>query len=200
MPKEIVGVILAGGQSRRMGKDKAFLEMGGVPLIERIFQTLSSVFSTVAIVSKESQKFRYLQEARLVQDLFEEQHALGGIYTALSHFRGKDCFVFACDLPFLNFQLIRFMMEEKNGYEVFIPKSYHGLEPLHALYTTGGLATIENEIRQGQWCLEDCIQKMHYGVLDPEVLRRFDPKELSFLNVNTPRQYDIICRLGHDQT
>lgn len=198
MSKEIIGVILAGGQSRRMGKDKAFLEVGGMPLIEQVTKVLLPLFPTVAIVAKESEKFRFIEGVVMIQDHFAEQHALGGIYTALSHFR-KSCFVFACDLPFLNPQLIRFMMEEKNGYEVFIPKSYHGLEPLHALYTTGGLAAIENEIRQGQWCLEDCIQKMHYGVLDPEVLRRFDPEELSFLNVNTPRQYDIICRLGHDQ-
>ena len=102
MSREIVGVILAGGQSRRMGTDKTLLKVGGIPLIARSVKTLLPLFPMVAIVAKDVEKFRFLKDAVLVKDLFEEQHALGGIYTALSHFSGKDCFVFACDLPFLN--------------------------------------------------------------------------------------------------
>lgn len=188
MSREIIGVILAGGRSRRMGKDKAFLEMGGVSFVERIVKTLSPKFLTIAIVSKELQKFQSLRGVYLVQDLFQEQHTLGGITSALSHFRGKDCFIFACDLPFLNPDLIQLMIQRRNGYDVLIPRSRHGLESLHAIYTGKCLAAMKSAVHQGEWGLERFIRKMRFGIVEPETLHRFDPEELSFLNVNTPAE------------
>ena len=190
MSKEIVGVILAGGKSRRMGTDKAFLEVGGVPLIERVIGVLSPIFQTLAIVSKESKKFSSIKEVQLIQDLFPEQHALGGIYTALSHFRGKDCFVFSCDLPFLNPGLIRAMMREMNGYDALIPQSRYGLEPLHALYSGRCLDDIERQIHERHWNLAALLQKIKFSVLDLTVLRASDPEELSFFNINTPEELE----------
>ena len=188
MSKEIVGVILAGGKSRRMGSDKAFLEIGGVPLVARVIDVLLSVFTTVAIVSKDIQKFSSIKGAQLIQDLFPEQHALGGIYTALSTFPGRDCFVFSCDLPFLNPRLICCMAKEMNGYDALIPQSRHGLEPLHALYSGRCLDDIERQIHERNWNLEALLQKIKFGILNPTMLHTSDPEELSFFNVNTPEE------------
>ena len=196
MSKEMVGVILAGGRSRRMGTDKAFLEIGGVPLIERVIGVLSPIFPTLAIVLKESKKFSSIKGVQLVQDLFPEQHALGGIYTALSHFRGKDCFVFSCDLPFLNPGLIRTMMREMNGYDALIPQSRHGLEPLHALYSGECLDGIERQIHERNWNLEALLQKIKFGILNPALLHVIDPEELSFLNINTPEESQRAQAIG----
>lgn len=187
MCKEIVGIILAGGKSRRMGTNKAFLEIGGMPLIEREVKILSPLFPTVAVVSKELEKFRFMKGVSFVKDLFPEQHALGGIYTALSHFR-KDCFVFACDLPFLNPHLIQAMIAQENGYEVLIPKSRHGLEPLYAIYTGNCLPILEKQIRHSRWSLELLVQQTRLRVFDSTLLHSLDPKELSFFNVNTSGQ------------
>ena len=189
MPREIVGVILAGGESRRMGTDKAFLKIGGVSLMERTVQTLLLLFPTVAIVSKEPEKFHPLKGISLIQDLFPEQHALGGVYSALRRFQRQDCFVFACDMPFLNPLLIRTMIEQRNGYDLFIPRSRHGLEPLHAIYTSRCLSTMIQQIERKEWNLETFVQKVHYGILDAGVLHAFDPEEASFLNVNTPEAF-----------
>ena len=186
MPREIVGIILAGGQSRRMGTDKAFLEIGGIPLIQRVLDVLLPIFPTVAIVAKDLEKFRHLKEVQLAQDLFTEQHALGGIYTALSTFGGKNCFVFSCDLPFLNAELIQAMIERQDGHDLFIPKSRRGLEPLHTLYTQRCLGTIERRILWRQWSLGGLVQRLNASILLPGQLHLFDPRELSFLNVNTP--------------
>lgn len=185
----IVGVILAGGKSRRMGVDKTFLEIGGVPLIERAVQTLLPLFPTVAIVSKEVEKFHLVKGVSLVRDLFPEQHALGGIYTALSYFQGKGCFIFACDLPFLNPSLISFMIQKMNGYDILVPKSHHGLEPLHAIYSKRCLGAMEELIRQKEWGLKSFIRGAHYGLVNSTTLHTFDPEEISFLNVNTPEEF-----------
>lgn len=188
MPKEIVGIILAGGKSRRMGTDKAFLEIGGVPLITRVIDVLLPIFPTVVIASKESKKFSSIKGVQLIQDLFPEQHALGGIYTALLTFPGKDCFVFSCDLPFLNPRLIRSMVKEMNGYDALIPQSRHGLEPLHALYSGECLDDIERQIHERNWNLEALLQRIKFGILKTAVLHASDPEELSFFNVNTPEE------------
>ena len=188
MSKEIVGVILAGGQSRRMGSDKAFLEIGGVPLIERTVEIILPLFPSVAIVAKETEKFHFMKGIYLVKDLFPEQHALGGIYTALKTFPGKDCFVFACDLPFLNVSLIRTMIEQRNGCDLLIPKSRRGLEPLHAIYTERCLPAMKDQIRQNRWSLEAFAKRVGLCILDPALFHLLDPEELSFFNVNTQRE------------
>ena len=188
MPKEIVGVILAGGRSRRMGTDKAFLEIGGIPLIERGLNVLQPFFQTVAIVAKDLEKFCHLKGVRLIPDLFPEQHAAGGISTALKTFSGKDCFVFACDLPFLHAPLIQVMMQQRNGYDLVIPRSRHGLEPLHAIYTTKCLNIVQEQILQKRWHLAELLQKVCYGILTPDILHTFDPGELCFMNVNAPAE------------
>lgn len=185
MSRETVGVILAGGKSRRMGMDKAFLEIGGIPLIERAVKALLPIFSTVAIVAKAPQKFYDIRGTHFVSDIFSEQHALGGIYTALSYFSGKDCFVFACDMPFLNPHLIRAMMASHNGYDLFIPRSRHGLEMLHAIYTERCRGVIEEKLRKREWCLEYVVRKLKCGIFDTTHIHTFDPGELSFLNINT---------------
>lgn len=187
MAKEMVGVILAGGQSRRMGTDKALLGFEGVPLVERSVNTLLPLFQTVAIVAKDVERFRFLRGAHLVRDLFEEQHALGGIYTALSYFSGKGCFIFACDLPFLNPLLISAMLRERNGYDLLVPRSRRGLEPLHAIYTERCLERIAEQISRKQWCLDHLIPRLRFGIFGGARLHRLDPEERSFVNINTPQ-------------
>lgn len=188
--QQIVGVILAGGKSQRMGTDKAFLEVGGIPLIQRILEVLTPIFRTVAIVAKELQKFECAaKDVKRVRDLFPEQHALGGIYTALRAFPGKECFVFACDLPFLNPDLIRCMIQRFNGCDLLLPKSRSGLEPLHAIYGKGCVKVLEDKIRRGDWRLENLAGFVRSEILDPNALHSFDPEELSVTNVNTPGEF-----------
>ena len=188
MSKEIVGVILAGGRSHRMKTDKAFLEIGSIPLIERVLNVLLPLFPTVAIVAKDLEKFYPLKGIRLIPDLLPEQHALGGIYTALSTFTGKDCFIFACDLPFLNPSLIQAMIQRRNGYDLLIPKSRHGLEPLHAIYTGKCLPIMEKQIHQKRWSLELFVSQLRFNILDPALLSSVDPEGLAFFNVNTQEE------------
>lgn len=187
--RERVGVILAGGKSRRMGKEKAFLEIAGVPLIQRTIRALSPFFLNLAVVTKDVEPFRFLDGVYRVQDAFTEQHALGGITTALTAFPGKDCFVFACDMPSLNPRLIRHMLEERSEYDVLAPQSDRGLEPLHAIYTGRCLDRIASCIREKKWNLEAFVRMCRYRVVGPETVRALDPDGLSFVNVNTPEEF-----------
>lgn len=188
MREGVSGIILAGGNSRRMGRDKAFLPWGNTTLIEHLLERLRPVTDELIVAVKDARAFRHLK-ARVVEDCVPDAHALGGLYTGLRAASHELCFVCGCDAPFLNVPLIRFLVEQVDGYELVIPKTRHGLEPLHAVYTKSLLGAIEEELNNQHWHLQALVPKARAKVVEPEAIYRFDPEELSFFNVNTAQKF-----------
>jgi molybdopterin-guanine dinucleotide biosynthesis protein A len=106
----MTGIILAGGKSTRMGEDKAFIEVGEVPLFERAYRVLREIFSEIIIVANDARPFENY-EARLQKDIISDKGALGGLYTGLFHSQSHHAFCAACDMPLLNPRLIKYMAE-----------------------------------------------------------------------------------------
>jgi len=186
MREGVSGIILAGGNSRRMGRDKAFLPWGNTTLIEYVIERLRPVTDELIVAVKDARPFRHLK-AMVVEDCVPDAHALGGLYTGLRAARYDLCFVCACDAPFLNVQLIHFLVGQANGYDLVIPKTRRGLEPLHAVYAKSALGVIEEQLKNQQWDLKVLVQRLCSNVITPELIHRFDSEELSFFNVNTPQ-------------
>lgn len=185
MREGVSGIILAGGNSRRMGRDKAFLPWGQTTLIEHLLERLRPVTDELVVAVKDARAFRHLK-ARVVEDCVPDAHALGGLYTGLRAACHERCFVCACDAPFLNVPLIRFLVEQVDGYELVIPKTRHGLEPLHAVYAKSALGAIKEQLRRRHWDLKALVPTLRTLVVGPESIHRFDPEELSFFNLNAP--------------
>lgn len=183
---DITGIILAGGQGCRMGQGKAFLPWGPLTLIEHVIETLRPLVDELIVAAKDTRPFRHLN-VRVIEDLMPDAHALGGLYTGLKAASHDLCFVCGCDAPFLNPSLIRFLAQQADGYALVIPKTRHGLQPLHAVYTTSALPTIKAQLHNQQWALQALVSKLSAKVVEPEAVHRFDPEELSFFNVNTPK-------------
>lgn len=194
MAEPVTGIILAGGNSRRMGRDKAFLPWGQTTLIEHLLERLRPVTDELVVAVKDARRFRHLK-AMVVEDCVPDAHALGGLYTGLKAATNERCFVCACDAPFLNPRLIRFLVEQADGYELVIPKTAQGLQPLHALYATSALLAIEEQLREQRWDLQALVPQVHAKVIEPEVIMQDDPEELSFFNINTPEDYAKACGL-----
>ncbi len=195
----ITGIILAGGQSRRMGQPKALMPWGDGTLIEQVVETLRPLVdelivavnphtNTIGVGVKDAPCFRSLN-VRVVEDLVPDAHALGGLYTGLKFASHERCFVCSCDAPFLNPDLIRFLVEQVDGYDLVVPKTRQGLQPLHAIYATSALPAIEEQLRQRQWALSELVGRLRARVVEAEELRRVDPTGLSFFNLNTPDEY-----------
>lgn len=186
MANGVTGIILAGGESRRMGRNKAFLPWGRATLIEHVIERLRPVTDEVIVAVKDARAFRRLK-ATVVEDGVPDAHALGGLYTGLRAASFPRCVVCACDAPFLNTGLIRWMSEQLDGFDAVIPRSARGLEPLHAIYAKSARGAIAEQLQNRQWDLKALVPKLCTKVIESEVIRHFDPEELSFFNVNTPK-------------
>lgn len=189
------GLILAGGASRRMGRDKAHLPWGDATLIEHVVETLRPHVDELIVAVKDAGAFGGLR-ARVVEDLVPDAHALGGLYTGLTLAAYERCFVCACDTPFVNPTLIQFLVQQADGWDLVIPRTREGLQPLHAVYRRTVLPAIEERLRARQWDLHAVVPNARARIIGPEQIARLDPWALSFFNVNTPEEYATARRLS----
>ena len=184
---KITGIILAGGKNLRMGKNKAFLEVNGERIIDRVKNLFRELFDEVLLVTNSLPDYLDLN-LRMVADLYAGKGALGGIYTGLFHASHSHVFVAACDMPFLNKDLIRHLINLSPGYEIVIPKTRDGWQPLHAIYSQKCLPFMEDLIRQDNLKIIDFFHRVKKREVPTEEILPLDPNLASFLNVNTPEE------------
>ena len=170
-------VIQAGGQSSRMGEDKALKSFLGRPLIQRVIDRLTPIADELIVTTNRPAEYAFLN-LRLVPDLKPGRGALGGLYTAIASAAHPFVAVVACDMPFASpifFEgAIRLMVEEEA--DVVIAKSEEGHEPLHALYRCETcLPAIESAIEADLWKVVAWFPQVNVRVLTPEDVRRYDP-------------------------
>lgn len=196
MITDVTGVLLAGGKSRRMGQDKRFLLVGGRPLYERSLAVLRSLFQNVRIVIAQDSP-PLLSDVPVLRDLVPNCGTLGGIYTGLKEAPTEHIFTVACDMPFLNPEVIRYLVSLKSAADIVIVRSDHGLQPTHAVYSRHCLRLFEEMARVGRLKVQDLIShpSLSSRVVLHNELREIDPKGQSFLNVNTPADLQAIRRL-----
>jgi FdhD protein len=184
----VTAVILAGGKSTRMKSNKALLPYSGELFIERIHRQLSELFPEVILVTNTPELYRFLP-CRMVADEFPGHGSLAGIHAGLKHSKTDYIFVVACDMPYLNNELLRKMVSKADGYDVVIPESDGGYEPLHAIYRKNCLPAMENALQDGKIKIIDCFDWNKVSVVSRDEIVEVDPEFLSFRNINTPEEY-----------
>jgi len=189
----MTGIILAGGASRRMGTDKAFLEVNGKPLIEHILAVFSSLFARTIVVTNTPDRYRSYG-IELTSDVLDISGPLTGIYSGLLRSSDEYNFVAACDMPFLNPRLISYMGEIAAGQDAVVPQFDGFLEPLHAIYRKGLLPAIEMQVLKQDRRIRGLFDHIHVRYITEEEIVRFDPQKRSFKNLNTPKEYkEALC-------
>ena len=184
----VTGVILAGGESRRMGCDKSLLPVQGARFIDHIHQTLSEVFDEVLLVTNSPELYAEIP-CRKVPDIYHAQGALAGIHSGLAHARSEQIFVVACDMPFVSATAIRSLCAMADEGDVVIPRSERGSEPLHALYSKRCLPAMERVLDAGRKRIVHFFPDVAVQEVAPEQVAWIDPGGRSFLNINTPEEY-----------
>ncbi len=179
------GIILAGGKNLRMGQNKAFLEVQGERIIDRIKRIFIDLFDEVLLVTNSPRDYLDLN-LRIVADLYRERGSLAGIFTGLFHASFSHAFVAACDMPFLNPALIAHLVELSPGYDIVIPRTEDGLQPLHAVYSRKCLPFMEDLLREGNLKILDFFHRVKKREVPTDEMIPFDPQLASFLNLNTP--------------
>ena len=185
----MTGIILSGGKNTRMGKNKAFLRVGGERLIDRTVRLFRQVFREVIIVT--TNPLDYLdQEAVIVTDILPGKGAPGGLYTGLFYSTDEYAFLAACDMPFLNTAFMEYMLRQTTGYDIVVPAPPDGLQPLHAIYARRCLPAIRARLDQNRLQIKGFYPGRPLLKISPEVLDSFDPDRRMFLNVNTPEDLE----------
>jgi molybdopterin-guanine dinucleotide biosynthesis protein A len=186
--KNISCIVLAGGKGLRFGQDKALEIIGNRSLLERVVFHLSFLNSDILLVTAPNQSYPQLggyPRLRAVTDIYVNKGPLGGIYTGL---KASDSFynlVVACDMPFLNQALLRYMLQISAGFDLVVPRLGDMVEPLHAVYSRACLAPIESLLQQGNLSVIQLFTLVKLRYVDAEEIDRFDPEHLSFFNINS---------------
>jgi molybdopterin-guanine dinucleotide biosynthesis protein A len=189
----MTGVILAGGENRRMGTDKAFLEIDGKPLIEHILRVFLERFEQTIIVTRNPDRYRGLYAA-VATDALAISGPLTGIYTGLLHARTEHIFVAACDMPYLNSRLIAYMEQQAGAFDAVVPLINGLSEPLHAIYHRRILPVIQELLRNDERKVARVLERITVRYLSEAEIIQYDPQMRSFKNLNTPEEYkEAVC-------
>ncbi len=185
----MTGIVLAGGENRRMGTDKSFLKVGGVPLIERVLRSMKAVFPDIIIVTNAPERYA-AYGVKTVSDVLDARGPLTGIYSGLLQSPDEYNFVVACDMPFLNARLLSYMAGLAAGHDIVVPSVCGQVEPLHAVYRRRLTTIIENELTHDRKRIRDIFERATVRYVTEEEIDRFDPARKSFKNLNTPQEYE----------
>lgn len=186
---EVTGIILAGGKSSRMGRNKALLDFGGRSIIERTVDLFKSIFPEVILVTNSPEEYTNLG-IKIVTDIFPGKGSLGGIYTGIFHSSHDYSFIASCDMPFLGRELIEFLISLKEGYDVVVPRLKDGHEPLHALYSKNCLNQIVVMINKGDLRIIGFYPDVRVREVAEDELQPYIFIPSPFININTPEEYE----------
>jgi molybdopterin-guanine dinucleotide biosynthesis protein A len=185
---ELSLVIQAGGESRRMGQDKALLEFCGLTLVEFVMKRLNGLAVETVITTNKPENLLHAG-VRLVGDVYPGRGAAGGLYTALYAASQPVAAVVGCDMPFANKALFLRLAQilEDEEFDAVLPSSPNGLEPLHAVYRTQVcLQPIWKMLMAGHNKMIAFLPLVRTRILTFEETAEFDPLFRMFLNINTP--------------
>jgi molybdopterin-guanine dinucleotide biosynthesis protein A len=191
--KDITGIILAGGKSLRYGRNKALVEVDGVRLIERVISVMRPLFKNLMIITNTPREYDYLQ-LPMHEDVIKGLGPLGGVYTGLESMSSKSGFFVACDMPFLQRDLICHMVEIMGDFDAVVPKVDWKIEPLHAIYTRNCLPAIKKLIDAQGYQIIKFFENIRVRYVKEEEIRSFDSRLKSFLNVNSPEELTNVDR------
>lgn len=189
---EATSIVLAGGKNLRLGRSKALETIGGKSLIERVVERLRPLSRQILIVtSQEGLDLPVTDKEEILTDFYPGKGPLGGIYTGLAASRSLCNVVVACDMPFLNTELLRYMIDLSHDFDAVVPRLAAGmLEPLHAVYSKGCLKSIKTHLERNQLGVNSFLSTVRARYVERAECQRLDPKLLSFFNINCQSDLD----------
>jgi len=188
---KMTAIILAGGNSIRMGENKAFIQIDGAPIIARIHSLLKELFEEVIIVTNQKDLFKNF-DSSIYTDLLPDKGALGGLYTGIFFSSFEYSFCVACDMPFIKRSLVQFLIKQTKDEDALVPRTRDGLQPLHAIYSKKCLDSIRMVIDRGKYKIIDFYDLVRVKIVEESDFLHLDPLRESFINVNTPEELLLI--------
>ncbi|MCX6023428.1 MAG: molybdenum cofactor guanylyltransferase [Chloroflexi bacterium] len=194
LPTHLTGAVLAGGMSRRLGRDKALLELGGLTLLERAIATLGSLADEVIVIGPEG-RASFAAGARVVPDAYPTAGPLGGIATALEAATTDRVLIVACDMPFLSPDLLIYLRDLAPDADLTIPRANGQTEQMHAIYSRACLPSIHAQIATGDLKIDRFFSHVQVRYVEDAELRTIDPALRSFFNINTLADLELAMHM-----
>jgi molybdopterin-guanine dinucleotide biosynthesis protein A len=189
MSEPISAILLAGGKSSRLGTDKAKVKLNGESfIIQDIAKKLSAVSDDIVISTNGRRYEDITVPVRWATDVSPGAGSLMGLYSGLLAVQYDYAIAVACDMPFINIDLLKCMISMPHDYDALIPRVGEKTEQLHALYSKKCLPAIENALKSGRLKISAFLSDIRVKYVPEDVINRYDPEHLSFFNVNTQEQ------------
>ena len=185
---DISCIVLAGGKSLRLGRDKVTVSVENKILIQWVISGLAFLDTDIIIVTAEKEPVPPdidYPKLRTVSDIYPGRGSLGGVYTGLVSSNSFYNLVAACDMPFLNQDLLRYMIQVSAGFDLVVPRLADRIEPLHAVYSKNCIEPAELLLKQDELQIFRFYDSVKVRYVEAEEIDRFDPHHLSFFNINT---------------
>ena len=196
----MIGAILSGGENKRIPVLKGFLSIEGRAIIERSIDVLTRVFDRVVISTNMPERYFPLG-VPLIGDIRREKGPMTGILSVLTATGADAVFVVACDMPFINENLIRYIVEKHRtecteqgagNCDAVIPVFRGYKEPLFGIYARSAVQPMDDLIRDGRRKLIDVLAGLRVKYIAEQEVRAVDPAGESFVNINTMEDYERI--------
>ena len=165
---DCVGIILAGGKSRRMGKDKSLLEFEGKTLLQRIIDEQNMLLNKVFVIGKGTDNF---ENATGIYDQVENIGPIGGLFTAMSEIKADWYLISPCDMPFLNHTDLKVILDEciEEEYDAIIAESEKGIEPLVAAYSSKIFPLMKKNIEKENYAIRALFKQIKNGNITGQI-------------------------------
>jgi molybdopterin-guanine dinucleotide biosynthesis protein A len=189
---KVTSIILAGGKNLRLGRSKALEVLDGKSLLERVIERLRPLTSQILIVtSREQFDLPVGGEAEILEDIYPSKGPLGGIYTGLLASQSSHSIVVACDMPFLNTELLGYMLRLSRDFDAVVPRLEEGMiEPLHAIYSRNCLDVMKKQLEHNQLKVHSFLNKVRVKYVERVEMQKLDPQLLSLFNINYQSDLD----------
>ena len=194
----VTGVVLAGGRSSRFGRDKALLELAGEPLLTRAVRLLGRLTDEVLVLGP-PERGAHAPGARVIPDERPGDGPLPALATALREMHGERMIAVATDMPLLSADLLAYLLQRSQGYDVTVPRVGGRTQQLHAVYARTCLPAIEEQLHRNDLKIDRFFSSVRTLIVEEDEAARFDPEFLSFRNINTEADWAELQRIAGTQ-
>jgi molybdopterin-guanine dinucleotide biosynthesis protein A len=187
--QDITASIIAGGRSRRFGRDKLLYKYKGIALIEHVANALKNIFDEIIIIANDNKKFSFL-DLPVYPDIIPDLGPISGVYSALCNSKTHKNFCFAGDLPFLNAEFIKYMISVSDDHDIVIPFYDNFYEALHAIYTKNCIKHISSNITAGKYQVIRFYDKCDLRKITISEIKKYTDPYIVFRNINYIKDLD----------
>ena len=197
----MTSIVLAGGKSSRLGRNKALQVIGAKSLIQWVVDHLATLSTEIIIATAHGEMLSCSSstEIRIAADVYPGKGPLVGIYSGLMASSSPRAIVVGCDMPFLSVDLLDYMSQISSTFDVVVPRTREKVEPLCAVYSKNCLASIHNLLEHDELRLNELLNMVKVRYIEEDEINRFDPKHLSFFNVNTQADLARATQIATDR-